>query len=475
MSSNPRYFRELDKDRATTTAFFVIRGGALIALALLVLIAPRTSFRFVIVVAAAVLLINGLSDAFLLFRGMVVPHLRPQVIGSAAGSIVAALALALFPVLALRLLILISAVLLIIRGLLAIISIGSGDDETPVSNRRWLVVTAIASFALALFVLARPFAETDTYVVFVAILLLFEGIDRIRNAWWLATANREAAASYAAMGAGTDSEWRETDIGGTSRKTTIADATAFKAQVGARQGRTFRSWLAIDTEKYQRPMIIAPHPDDLEGFAGGLVFRLKHPAVSVVVCGGNKGVWEDHFRQMPTDEYVEVRLDEAVEAGRLLGVKSILYMGYLDRELVCNDESIARIRHAVEAVQPDLLVSFEYHVALTPYAHADHIATGEIVKRVVAAYSLDHPVDFLLTSTFAPNRFIDISTARRIKLKALACHTTQRGLNGIIFPIFERLITRIWGVFTNVQYAEGYRRVDLNALRTKLADEGKSA
>ena len=64
---------------------------------------------------------------------------------------------------------------------------------------------------------------------------------------------------------------------------------------------------------------------------------------------------------------------------------------------------------------------------------------------------------------------------RRVKLEALACHSTQHGLNGIIFPFLEKLITRIWGAFDGVEYAEGYRLIDIPTLVARLEREHESA
>jgi hypothetical protein len=57
----------------------------------------------------------------------------------------------------------------------------------------------------------------------------------------------------------------------------------------------------------------------------------------------------------------------------------------------------------------------------------------------------------------------------------LACHTTQTGLNGIIFPFLEKLITQIWGAFDGVDYAEGYRLIDIPKLVARLDHHDESA
>ena len=213
-------------------------------------------------------------------------------------------------------------------------------------------------------------------------------------------------------------------------------------------------------------MIIAPHPDDLEGFTAGLAYTLDSPVVSVVVAGGNLGVWEEEHAQLESQDYIALRLQESEIAARMLGVKEIIYMGYLDRGVVCDETGVERMLAQINMHQPDLIVSFEFYKSITPYAHPDHIATAQMVRNAVARY--EQEADYIVASTLAPNYFLDVSDIRRIKLEALACHTTQAQLNSIIFPFFEKGITTLWGTFTGVRYAEGYRLIPKSDLLKNL-------
>ena len=224
----------------------------------------------------------------------------------------------------------------------------------------------------------------------------------------------------------------------------------------------------LDLGKYRRPLVLAPHPDDLEAFAGGLVYQLQADAYSVIFAGGDKGVWGPDFATMDKTDYIRVRLAEAADAARLLGVTEIIYMGYLDRSVACSEAAIQQVLEIFRQIRPDLVVSFEFYRYATPYPHPDHLAAGEIVRRAVARYEDRDRLDFLLASTIAPNVFVDVTGVRRVKLEALACHTTQAGLNSLIFPFLEKLITRLWGAFAGVDYAEGYRLVNVAQLAARI-------
>ncbi|MFN8421297.1 MAG: PIG-L deacetylase family protein [Anaerolineae bacterium] len=234
------------------------------------------------------------------------------------------------------------------------------------------------------------------------------------------------------------------------------------------------TFLHIDPRKYKKLLVMTPHPDDLEGFTGGLVYRATQAqveVVSVIFAGGDRGVWDQRYEQVPEEEYIHLRLAESEQAAKLLGVEQITYMGYLDRAVVCDEVAIGRALAQIEQHQPDVIVSFEFYHDLTPYPHPDHLATGQIVRHAIARYQNRQALDYFVTSTLLPNRFINVSKVRAIKLKALACHTTQAGLNAIIFPLLEKFFCRLWGMFVGAEYSEGYRQIDIPSLVQKVAKE----
>jgi LmbE family N-acetylglucosaminyl deacetylase/uncharacterized membrane protein HdeD (DUF308 family) len=225
---------------------------------------------------------------------------------------------------------------------------------------------------------------------------------------------------------------------------------------------TRSSWVALkpggilDPSRYQRPIVIAAHPDDLEAFAGGLVYELNG-AVSVIFSGGDKGVWDSKYKNMAKEDYIQMRLGEAAEAGSLLGIKEIIYLGYFDRGIMVNEENVEKTITILRHYNPDLVISFEYRHKETLDPHPDHLAVGEISRLAVNEYRQDNGLDYILMSSLLPNIFVNISDVRRVKVEALSRHETQMSFNGIVFPFLEKLITKIWGVYLNINYAEGYR------------------
>ena len=212
----------------------------------------------------------------------------------------------------------------------------------------------------------------------------------------------------------------------------------------------------LNPSSYHCPIVVAAHPDDLEAFAGGLVFELGE-VISVIFSGGDKGVWNSKYKYMNKKDYINLRMGEASEAGKLLRLKEIIYMGYFDREIEVNDENVEKICTIFNHYNPDLVISFEYRNKETLDPHPDHLAVGEITRQAVTKYMKDQDLDYILMSSLLPNIFVNISDVRRVKVEALSKHETQISFNSIIFPFLEKLITKIWGAYLDIDYAEGYR------------------
>lgn len=474
MSASEGYFAPTRRTVQDEIRRDLIVGGILILFAIAIFFIPRAAVTTVLFVFSLLLLANGLRGVWQLSRGKIIPHLRPQVIAQTVGNLVAFAVIVVFPFFTLDIVVILGGLLLIARGLLAVASF-IGNDYISVGHRRWLIVMAIFSFAVGIFLLTSNAEDMDLVVLLIAVFSFLEGLDYLADARSLMRSDHQEASDSPVLSEAeiaNNAKWTPLAKDDPGLETVVPTAQSANPKPTAKQ---MRGWLSIDTSKYKRPLFITPHPDDLEGFAGGLAYMLDSPVTSVVMSGGNKGVFTEEFMAMPERDYMILRLDESIDAGELLGVGQIVYMGFKDRTVTCNEESIEKLSKLFDDYKPDLVVSFEYYKYLTPYPHPDHIATANIAKNTVARKSEEFPIDYMLISTFAPNHFIDISGARKVKLEALACHTTQAGLNAIIFPIFERLFTRMWGLFTNVRYAEGYRQVNIPKMKEKLVVQAKES
>jgi LmbE family N-acetylglucosaminyl deacetylase/uncharacterized membrane protein HdeD (DUF308 family) len=466
------YFFELSERYTTHAGYFALHGVVDITFGLAAWVRPGWTANFLIQGFGLWLVANGILQTLPLILNRTSQRLRRQALASGITSLLAGgLALA-SNVLALHMAAVILGLLLIFRAILELTILVEAQLRSH--HQRVLLLGVVLSLLSGFVLLISPFSDDYAFEKLWGIYVIVLGSVHVITAWRVSD---QVQASEAES---------HTLIAQSRFVPVVEEGTEPVSATGPKTGRDIEQepppkWVPaiagdrLEVSKYRRPIILVPHPDDLEAFAGGLAYQLKVGVLSVIFAGGDKGVWSADFATMDKSDYIRVRLEEAADAAQLLGVSEIIYMGYLDRGVECTEAVIKKVVDIFQQYRPDLVVSFEFYRRATPYPHPDHLAVGEIVRRAVARYEQRDRLDYVVTSTLLPNVFLDVTGVRRVKLEALACHTTQVGLNGIIFPFLEKLTTKVWGAFAGVSYAEGYRLVDIPHLVTRLGSHDESA
>ncbi len=446
------YFSELQENYTSRWWYIAFRSLLTLLIGVLLIAAPDEALDWLLPISGIALIIDGGIIALPLLLGKTNRRLWKVVLLRELLQIILGVLLVLNQTFGFDLLALILGLGLLFRGTLELILFV--EVQTTALQRRKLLLTTLLFFLLGAVILVNVVTKSFFFIDLLGVYLVFEGLSHLFAAHRSQVVLEDVQFYKHAILAGNPEAQPDPS------DTRIAKPEPFHE-------KTFLL-PHLDTQKYHKIMILTPHPDDLEGFAGGLVYRLTGEIVSVIFSGGDKGRWEDAYKSMGTKAYVRVRLQESAQAARLLGVTEILYMGYLDRGVPVDEAAIDKTLEQFRLHQPDLVVSFEFIRWATPYPHPDHLATGNVVRQAVARYEQRDQLDYLVVSTLLPNCFVDVTGARRIKLEALACHSTQTDLNTLIFPFFEKLFSQLWGVFSGVDYAEGYRKIDVQALAKKV-------
>ena len=131
---------------------------------------------------------------------------------------------------------------------------------------------------------------------------------------------------------------------------------------------------------YTKAMVVVAHPDDAEYGCSGSVAEwcLKGWDVVYTLCtDGSKGSDDPN---MTTSKLTEIRYAEQIEAGKILGLKKVEFLGYSDAFLEPSLELRKDIVRMIRKHKPDILVcQSPYRSLSTSYAagHPDHLAAGE--------------------------------------------------------------------------------------------------
>ncbi len=186
-------------------------------------------------------------------------------------------------------------------------------------------------------------------------------------------------------------------------------------------------------------LVLAPHPDDAEFFAGGTIARFisEGAAVTIVIAtDGRCGSFE-----MDGDSLVSIRSQEARRAAQLLGCRPPILLGYHDFELDRLSPGILREQfiRLIRQIKPDVLIAedtltlYEGHpdhrvvaraaeeavsFAALPLIHSEHLAEGLTPHFVVEKY-------FYGEGSPGLNKVMDITATMEQKLGGLAAHESQ--------------------------------------------------
>jgi LmbE family N-acetylglucosaminyl deacetylase len=198
--------------------------------------------------------------------------------------------------------------------------------------------------------------------------------------------------------------------------------------------------------------------------------------MTYVLCtDGSKGSAD---REISEKELSAIRREEQVNAGKVLGLKDVAFLGYPDSYLEPTLDVRRDIAREIRRYKPDVVIC-QYPLRTLDggwgVGHPDHLAAGEATLAAVFPTARDHMTfPELVDEGFEPHKvgevwimghpepdvFIDVTDHMETAVKALAKHTTQTGGR----PYTELLPRmREWrrrgSVGTGILYSESYKKI----------------
>jgi len=186
-------------------------------------------------------------------------------------------------------------------------------------------------------------------------------------------------------------------------------------------------------------LAIVPHPDDAEFYAGGTLAKFAQAGDKVVIVtttDGSKGSFELSGKQL-----IDVRRQEALNAGKSLGADKVIQLGYTDFELdrLQPTELREKYVHLIREYKPDILITEDY--LYSAELHPDHRIVARVAAESVTFASLPllypkhleeglaahfTPEKYYYTEDLAAaNKIVDISETFENKMAALFEHKSQ--------------------------------------------------
>ena len=200
-----------------------------------------------------------------------------------------------------------------------------------------------------------------------------------------------------------------------------------------------------EDEPYRRGMVVVAHADDAEYGCSGTVARWCREGMEVVyvICtDGSKGSSDP---EMTSRRLVEIRREEQIAAGKVLGLKEVAFLGYEDSMLQPTLDLRRDIVRQIRQHRPDILICNTPVRSLTGngyVGHPDHFTAGEAAMSAVFPAARDrltfpellqeglepHKIrELLVMSHQDPDKWIDVSDTIDVSVEALKQHVSQVG------------------------------------------------
>ena len=224
-------------------------------------------------------------------------------------------------------------------------------------------------------------------------------------------------------------------------------------------------------------LAVYAHPDDADVACGGALARWAKAGGSVhlIVCtDGGKGTTDPAVK--PKTLAAE-RASELEASSELIGLASLHNLGFRDGELVDSDDFRGTLVERVRALRPHFVCGHDPTAVFFGqdyFNHRDHrIAGAALLDAVAPASALPHYFPdagpphqvstVLLSGTLEPDDYVDVTDTIETKAAAVECHRSQfAGQGGWAGEAVRRRAAEE-GRRAGVEYAEGFRRLNLGA------------
>ena len=236
--------------------------------------------------------------------------------------------------------------------------------------------------------------------------------------------------------------------------------------------------MAENEEPFRRGMVVMAHPDDAEWGCAGTVAKWcaeGWDVVYVLCTDGSKGSSDP---DMTGEKLVKIREKEQRDAGKVLGLQEVVFLGYPDSYLEPTLELRRDIAREIRRYKPDVVIVGDPSRGLDSYSylgHPDHYAAGEAALSAIFPTARDRMTfPELLEEGLEPHRvreiwvagggegsdqYVDVEAHMDTAIKALKAHKSQVDEENAGEWFRQGRIDT--GKKVGMAYAEGFKRISL--------------
>ena len=193
-------------------------------------------------------------------------------------------------------------------------------------------------------------------------------------------------------------------------------------------------------------LVVGAHPDDNDFGAGATVAKAAIQGAEVIYLIATTGQRGSSEETMTPERLSDIRIKEQEDAARVLGVRQVHFLSYVDGELIPDIRLKEQVVINIRRFRPDIVFtmdpSFYYFKDFGFVNHSDHRAIGEATLDACYPLARDrlsfpehvkaglspHKVKEILLHSFVPenaNFYVDATDTYEIKINALSLLKSQ--------------------------------------------------
>ncbi len=198
-------------------------------------------------------------------------------------------------------------------------------------------------------------------------------------------------------------------------------------------------------------LAVTAHPDDLEIFMGGTLKILSERNLEIHVIDvtdGEKGTHQNNL--------AEVRINEQLNAGKMLGIRQVHFLHLPDLQLSTINNLEYNLREAIVDINPDIVFAFDHVYPFRAIIHPDHIAVGRAVANIIEK-EMNNTVPIVYYASRKVNTIVDITNSMESKILSVKAHRSQLRFGPRPYGYLMKKLARYNAKKTTGQYVEIFR------------------
>tara|TARA_B100000965_G_C19380382_1_gene664369 strand:- start:125 stop:838 length:714 start_codon:yes stop_codon:yes gene_type:complete len=223
-------------------------------------------------------------------------------------------------------------------------------------------------------------------------------------------------------------------------------------------------------------MVVFAHPDDAEIGTGATVAKWVSHGTEVVYVLGTTGSSGSNDVEMTSKKIVGIRSNEQIEAAKVIGVKEIVSLNYIDGELESNRSLLSDLVYNIRKFRPEIIFTHD-PFRMKNFLHRDHRNLGFSVMDAIYPYARDHlhfpeQIDkniqpykvkkLLFWGSDEPNICVNVTSFEQKKVESLSKHESQLPGLSLGSEYGKNIIKRLQesAKSMNFEYGESFRMIE---------------